>query len=70
MKQLEQICSAQNATDNGPLALARSAATEQMHADWIAVHSDLQPLKLQLSQHEARMKLICGDASGIQGLCS
>jgi len=70
MKQLEQICRDQNATEDGPLALPRSADTERMHADWIALHSDLQPLKLQLSQHEARLKLICGEASGIQGLCS
>ena len=33
MKQLEQICRDQNATDNGPLVLPRSAETEQMHAD-------------------------------------
>lgn len=69
-RRLEQICRVQNATDNGPLALPRSAETERMHADWIDVHSDLQPLKLQLSQHEARLKLICGEASGIQGVCS
>ena len=70
MKQLVQICRDQNATDNGPLALPRSVETERMHADWITVHSDLQPLKHQLRQHEARLKLICGEASGIQGVCS
>ena len=70
MKQLEQICKDQNVTDNGPLALPRSAETERMHAEWIDVHSDLQPLKHQLRQHEARLKLICAEASGIQGVCS
>ena len=33
MTQLVQICRDQNATDNGPLALPRSAETERMHAD-------------------------------------
>lgn len=69
-RRLMQICTDQNAADNGPLALSRSAEIERMHADWIAVHSDVQPLKHQLRQNEARHNLICGEASGIQGVCS
>jgi hypothetical protein len=68
--RLMQICRDQNATDNGPIAQPRSAATERMHADWIDIHSSLQPLKHQLRQHEASLKLICGEASGIQGICT
>lgn len=50
--------------------LTLSDEMEALHAHWIELHSGLQPLKLKENPLEARMKLLCGPAAAVQGICS
>ncbi|MEB3165699.1 MAG: hypothetical protein VKO65_03420 [Cyanobacteriota bacterium] len=70
IEPLKQLCAAQTMAGAEPLKLARSARAEALHADWIQLYSDLQPLKQKLNLLEARMKLLCGPAAAIKGICS
>ena len=70
MATLTQLCAAQTVAGAEPLKLARSSRAETLHADWIELHSGLQPLKQKEDLLEARMKLLCGTAAAVKGICS
>jgi hypothetical protein len=67
---LEQLCAAQTIAGPQPLKLARSSQAEALHAEWIEAHSELQPLKQKEDRLEAQLKLICGHAAALKGICS
>ena len=69
-KKLEGICDGQTSGCDGPVQLNRTTKAEQLHAQWIDLLSELQPLTLQLKLHENSLKLICGSDAGIEGICS
>ncbi|MCP9804480.1 hypothetical protein KBY75_12980 [Cyanobium sp. T1G-Tous] len=70
MELLKELCAAQSIAGSKPLKLARSSRAEALHADWIELHSGLHPLKQKEDLLEARMKLLCGPAAAVKGICS
>jgi len=70
MGPLKELCAAQTIAGSEPLKLARSSRAEALHADWIELHSGLQPLKQKMELLEVRMKLLCGPAAAFKGICS
>lgn len=69
-KKLEGICGGQSRGSDGPVLLGRSSEAEKLHAQWIDLLCELQPLTFHLRVHENRLKLICGADAGIEGICS
>ena len=69
-QKLKLICNDQKVSETGPMDLGRSSGAERLHAEWIELHGQLQPMKLQLKAHETRLRLICGPDAGIEGICS
>jgi hypothetical protein len=70
MERLKKLCAAQTIAGSEPLKLARSSRAEALHADWIDLHSNLQPLKQKKDLLEAQLKFICGTAAVVKGICS
>jgi len=70
LEPLKELCAAQNIAGSEPLKLARSSRAEALHADWIELHSGLQSLKQKEDLLEVRMKLLCGPAAAVKGICS
>lgn len=48
----------------------RDEISETLHSDWLKNHAKIQPLELKKKMLEKKLKVITGENSGIEGICS
>ena len=50
--------------------IERSNEAEDLHREWLTLHSQQQPLDLKKENLINRLKILCGENSGIKNICS
>ena len=69
-KELLDICKTHNLKKKTFQELDRNKDTEALHAEWLYHHSCLQPLSLEKTYFENKLKLFTGENSSIEGICN
>lgn len=49
---------------------SRSASAKKWHAEWLRLHSEMAALSWESNRREIEIKSLCGDAEGIEGVCT
>ena len=49
---------------------SRSASAKKWHAEWLRLHSEMATLSWESNRREIEIKSLCGDAGGIEGVCT
>ena len=49
---------------------SRSASAKKWHAEWLRLHSEMAALSWERNRREIEIKSLCGDAEGIEGVCT
>ena len=85
LSQLKQICDTQkcaadhiepHSLNDSPKieyksrVITASAEAQNLHHDWLLLHTEREPLSLRKSHLIAKLKLICGEKTGIENICS
>lgn len=48
----------------------RSYSAKKWHAEWLRLHSEIAALSWECNRREIEIKSLCGDAEGIEGVCT
>ena len=54
---------------NGPMK-PRSSSAKKWHTEWLRLHSEMAALSWEINRREIEIKSLCGDAEGIEGVCT
>jgi hypothetical protein len=49
---------------------SRSSSAKKWHAEWLRLHSEMAALSWESNRREIEIKSLCGDAEGIEGVCT
>ena len=49
---------------------SRSASAKKWHAEWLRLHSEMAALSWESNRREIEIRSLCGDAEGIEGVCT
>ena len=49
---------------------SRSSSAKKWHAEWLRLHSEMAALSWEIKRREIEIKSLCGDAEGIEGVCT
>ena len=49
---------------------SRSASAKKWQAEWLRLHSEMAALSWESNRREIEIKSLCGDAEGIEGVCT
>ena len=69
IEELKEKLSSLNKQTKGEL-IFRTSKTESLHHDWLTLVSEQQPLEQEKDKLINRLKIICGEHSGIKNICS
>ncbi len=68
---VKKLLSAQQIGDSSEIrSIGRDKITEQLHQEWLELHCQILPLKMQQERLKRGLMLLTGERSGIEGLCS
>ena len=48
----------------------RSSSAKKWHAEWLRLHSEMAALSWESNRREIEIRSLCGDAEGIEGVCT
>ena len=54
---------------NGPMK-PRTSSAKKWHTEWLRLHSEMAALSWEINRREIEIKSLCGDAEGIEGVCT